>query len=156
MAYTSLPGLPFELWQSIASHLSNADIKSCRLACSQSNNAALLRIDRVFLSANPLNVKVLRGRVSHAKFRHGVTEIIWDEARLPGGPQRTCETYDGNELLSDEEETGNTREGTRKYGSVYREEIERHKPEEGELCPRWFRMPTRKISRILGHGGVRT
>ncbi|CAG8899762.1 unnamed protein product [Penicillium egyptiacum] len=141
MTYTSLPGLPFELWQSIALHLSNANIKSYRLACSQFNSAALLRIDRVFLSANPLNIEVFGGIASHDKFCHGVTEIIWDEARLPTGSQRTCGIDEGHELLSNEDEPGNTREWARNYGSMFQEEIvERHQPEEEDWCPRWFKQ----------------
>jgi hypothetical protein len=88
MAYTSPPTLPLELWDCIESHLSNADIKSLRLACKQFNNTVFLRLNRVFLSANPVNIEVFRNIASHDKFRHQVNEIIWDEARLYRGPAR--------------------------------------------------------------------
>lgn len=52
---------------------------------------------------NPLSTEVVRGIASHDKVRHGVAEI-------PTGPQRICETDEGNELLPDDEEPGNTRE----------------------------------------------
>lgn len=42
----------------------------------------LLRLDRVFLSANPLNIRVFRAIADHEHFRHRVTEIVWDDARL--------------------------------------------------------------------------
>lgn len=86
MAYTTLPTLLFELWGCIASYLSSSDIKNLRLSCVQFKNAPILRIDRVFLSANPLNVEVFRCIADHDKFRHSVTEIIWDDARLARGP----------------------------------------------------------------------
>lgn len=89
MAYTSLPALPFKLWGYITSHLSNTDIKSLRLVCSKFNNEVFLRLDRVFISANPLNIEVFRNIASHDKFRYLVTEIVWDEARLPRGPGNT-------------------------------------------------------------------
>lgn len=71
---------------------------SFRLTCTQINNAVPLRIDRVFLSANPLNIEVFRKIASHEKFRHSTTEVIWVEARLPRGPQRIDETAEGNEF----------------------------------------------------------
>ncbi|KAJ5471184.1 hypothetical protein N7530_008541 [Penicillium desertorum] len=140
MAYTSLPALPFELWGCVTSHLSNTDIKSLRLACNQFNNAVSLCLNRVFLSANPLNIEVFRNIALHDKFRHLVTEIIWDEARLPRGPQRTPETDEGQELLSDEDKHDNSREWAKKYHTRYREEIiERHKYKEENGCPKWFK-----------------
>ncbi|KAJ5581668.1 hypothetical protein N7535_000288 [Penicillium sp. DV-2018c] len=72
MAYASLQALPLELWGSIESHLSNADLKSLRLACKQFNNSVSLRFDRVFLSANSLKIEVFRNIASHDKFRHRV------------------------------------------------------------------------------------
>jgi hypothetical protein len=72
------PYLPFELWSCIAGYLTNADVKSLRLTCAQFNNAVPLRIDRVFLSANPLNIEVFRKIASHKKFRHSVNEVIRD------------------------------------------------------------------------------
>ncbi|KAJ5581465.1 hypothetical protein N7535_000085 [Penicillium sp. DV-2018c] len=141
MAYTSPPALPLELWGCIESHLSNADIKSLRLACKQFNNTVSLRLNRVFLSANPLNIEVFRNIASHDKFRHQINEIIWDEARLNRGPARIIhDTNEGHELLSDEDEPDNNREWAAEYDIQYREEItERHEFEEGGECPRWFK-----------------
>ncbi|CRL30439.1 Immunoglobulin/major histocompatibility complex, conserved site [Penicillium camemberti] len=86
MAHTIMPALPLELWGCITSYLSNSDIKNLRLTCVQFKNASILRIDRVFLSANPLNVKVFRCIAGHKKFRHSITEIIWRRA-WPGAPR---------------------------------------------------------------------
>jgi hypothetical protein len=137
---SNLPALPFEIWGCIGSYLSNADIKTFRLACSQFNNAVYLRLDRVFLSANPPNIEVFCSIASHEKFRHKVTEIIWDEARLPRGPRRTTDLGDGHELLSDEDEPDNAREWAKGYGIYAREKIiERHQDEEKDGCPKWFK-----------------
>ncbi|KAJ5130216.1 uncharacterized protein N7515_006255 [Penicillium bovifimosum] len=137
---TSPPALPLELWGCIDSHLSNADIKSLRLTCKQFNNTVFLRLNRVFLSANPLNIEVFRNIASHDKFRHQVNEIIWDEARLQRGPKRTSDPDEGHELLSDEDEPDNNREWAAAYDPEYREEIIKlHETEEGDRCPRWFK-----------------
>lgn len=119
MTSNSFPALPFELWESVSSHLSNPDIKSLRLACTQFSNAATPRIQRVFLSANPLNIAVFRGIAGHNKFRHRVTEIIWGEARLVRGPPRIDQPDEGNGLLSDEEDPENIREWARNLGSMW-------------------------------------
>lgn len=149
MTYASLPALPFELWGYIGSHLSNADIKTFRLACSQFNNAVFLRIDRVFLSANPLNIKVFRSIASHDQFRRRVTEIVWDEARLPRGPQRIWENNEGHELLSDEDEP--VKEWAKDYIGLYvREQIfKRHDDEEEYGCPLWFKIECDKNRREM-------
>lgn len=84
----SVPALPFELWDAISSHLPNRDIKSMRLVCKQFHNAARLRLHRVFLSANPLNIEVFRAIADHDTFRHRVKEIVWDDARFLKGPRR--------------------------------------------------------------------
>ncbi|KAJ5570873.1 hypothetical protein N7535_004533 [Penicillium sp. DV-2018c] len=115
MAYTSPPALPLELWSCIASYLSNADMKSLRLTCKQFNNTVSLRLNRVFLSANPLNIEVFRNIASHDKFRHQVNEIIWDEARLHRGPERIQDINEGHELVSDEDEPYNDREWAAEY-----------------------------------------
>ncbi|KAJ5582087.1 hypothetical protein N7535_000707 [Penicillium sp. DV-2018c] len=130
------PVLPLEPWRCIGSHLSNADIKSLRLACKQFNNAVSLRFDRVFLSANPLNIEVLRNIASHDQFRHQVKELIWDEARLYRGPPRMDDDMEGLEYLSDEDgskETGLSLEYRVK------ELIRLHGSEEGDGCPLWFK-----------------
>ncbi|KAJ5509684.1 hypothetical protein N7527_011827 [Penicillium freii] len=117
---------------------STSRISASSLSCVQFKNASILRIDRVFLSANPLNVEVFRCIAGHDKFRHGVTEIVWDEARLARGPHGFKESAEGNENLSDEDEAGTTREWAQGYGSYPQEQIlERHEFEDG--CPKWFK-----------------
>lgn len=150
MTGASLTPLPFELWGFIACYLSNADIKSLRLTCIQVNNAVPLRIDRVFLSANPLNIEVFRKIASHEKFRHSVIEMVWDEARLPRGPQRIDQTDEGHELLSDEDEPNNTREWAENYSDYFREKLmEQHEHEEESGCPKWFKDACEENLRIL-------
>jgi hypothetical protein len=78
----SLSALPVELADHITSFLSNHDIKSLRLTCSYLHSRVTLRLKRVFISANPLNIKVVEEVANHEQFRRGVTEIIWDEAYL--------------------------------------------------------------------------
>ncbi|KAH6621141.1 hypothetical protein B0J18DRAFT_466753 [Chaetomium sp. MPI-SDFR-AT-0129] len=74
--------LPLELFSSIASHLPNRDIKNLRLVCRAACSVAELRIPRVFLSANRLNVDVLHAIADHETYRKQVVEIVWDDARL--------------------------------------------------------------------------
>lgn len=78
-----LTGFPCELLGIIVSQLENSDIKNLRLSCKLLASTSPLRITRVFLSANPLNVRVFRAIADHEEYRHGVTEIIYDDARLP-------------------------------------------------------------------------
>ncbi|KAJ5135335.1 uncharacterized protein N7515_004613 [Penicillium bovifimosum] len=143
MAYA--PALPLELWGCIESHLSNADIKSLRLTCKQLSNIVFLRFNRVFLSANPLNIEVFRNIASHDKYRYQVNEIIWDEARLRRGPPRRTQFDEvhPHELLSDEENDDNPYEWAGIYGKhptrYTKEMTERHGYEEEHACPKWFR-----------------
>ncbi|KAM0515009.1 hypothetical protein ACHAPE_006331 [Trichoderma viride] len=74
--------LPPEIIQNILGHLDNRAIKSLRLTCRWLSAIAALRINRVFLSANPLNIQVFRAIADHDVFRHGIVEIIYDDARL--------------------------------------------------------------------------
>ncbi|CAG8013485.1 unnamed protein product [Penicillium salamii] len=147
MTGASLIPLPLELWGLIAGYLSNADLKSLRLTCTKITNAVPLRINRVFLSANPLNIDVFRKIASHEQFRHLVTEVIWDEARLPRGPPRMNTTSEGHELLSDEDEPNNTRAGTEFY---YKETLMgQHKDEDQVGCPKWFKDDCDENLRVL-------
>ena len=75
----NLPTLPAELVHNIANFLPNRDIKSLRLTSRFVHNCVKLRLDRVFISANPLNIHVVEEVANHEYFRKGVTEIIWDE-----------------------------------------------------------------------------
>ncbi|RFN54514.1 hypothetical protein FIE12Z_1302 [Fusarium flagelliforme] len=74
--------LPKELRDSVYLHLDNSDIKNLRATCSAMNRDVPLRLSRVFLSANSLNIKVFRAVADHERLRHSVTEIVWDDARL--------------------------------------------------------------------------
>ncbi|QPC77061.1 hypothetical protein HYE68_007813 [Fusarium pseudograminearum] len=92
---TSVPllqKLPDELFHSILDRLPNRDLKSLRLTCRCLSSQVILRLDRVFISANPLNVKVFLDVASHEVFRQQVKEIIWDDATLL--PVPTQDDYD--------------------------------------------------------------
>lgn len=75
--------LPPELHSYIFSYLPNSDIKSLRLTCRALHTRTQLRLNRLFLSANPLNISVFRAVVGDETFRHGITEIVWDDALFP-------------------------------------------------------------------------
>lgn len=77
-----LTRLPMELIQTIVGSLDNRSIKNLRLTCRYFAATAALRIPRVFLSANPLNIQVFRSIADHDVYRHKVIEIIYDDARL--------------------------------------------------------------------------
>lgn len=72
--------LPAELIVPILSHLPNRDIKNLRLTCRFMHAIAKLRLNRVFLSANPRDVEVFCAVADNDTFRMGVVEIIWDDA----------------------------------------------------------------------------
>ena len=105
----TIPDLPWELWRIIEIYLSNSDIKSMRLASRQFITAVELRFPRVFLSANPLNIKVFRAVADHNRFRHAVREIVWDDARFSRGPRQFTRSPGWNDL-SDEDVSDNERE----------------------------------------------
>ncbi|KAL6787135.1 hypothetical protein J3E68DRAFT_445673 [Trichoderma sp. SZMC 28012] len=77
----TLPSLPKELWDQIATYLTGRDVKRLRLAC-KSLSGIPLPLDRVFISANRIDINVFRYVGNHDVFRHCVREIIWDEARF--------------------------------------------------------------------------
>lgn len=76
--------LPVELLAAVVSFLANKDVKILRLTSKTLKERTLLRLDRVFLSANPRNIEVFRAVADHEEFRQRVKEIIWDDAQLPG------------------------------------------------------------------------
>ena len=78
----SLAALPVEIIITITGYLPNRSIKTLRLACRTLCNTVCLRLDRVFLSPNPLNIAVFRAIADSETFRHGIKEIIWDDARF--------------------------------------------------------------------------
>lgn len=75
--------LPPELLSNVCSHLDNTDIKTLRLTCALASDAVPLRLERVFLSPNPLNISVFRAVADHPVLRLAVREIVYDDARLP-------------------------------------------------------------------------
>lgn len=98
--------LPNELYAPILLHLRNRDIKSVRLTCKFLHSIAHLRLHRVFLSANPRNIQVLRDIADSDTFRQGVTELIWDDARLKGAQSQfqteQFQDFDDEEWAADE------------------------------------------------------
>jgi hypothetical protein len=74
--------LPTEIIGIITSSFTQSDLKNLRLTCLSLSKQVQPRLSRVFLSANPLNVSVFRAIADHDRFRHGVSEIVWDDARL--------------------------------------------------------------------------
>ncbi|ROT38193.1 hypothetical protein SODALDRAFT_312748 [Sodiomyces alkalinus F11] len=97
--------IPNEVFQDIISYLPNSDIKNLRLVCRFFRNKVSSQLERVFLSANPLNIQVLRNIADHDIFRHGVVEIIWDDARLER-PSRTGDDGDDDHDDDDDDEEG--------------------------------------------------
>ncbi|CEL01121.1 hypothetical protein ASPCAL00713 [Aspergillus calidoustus] len=93
-----LSELPAELLHLIVGYLPNKGIKALRLTCRTLCNAAQLRLDRVFLSANPLNIAVFRAVADSDTYRHGVKEIVWDDARLEKPPPRNIYRDEAEEI----------------------------------------------------------
>lgn len=91
----SLLRLPAVLHDPIISHLTNRDIKSLRLTCAFFHGIARLRLHRVFISAHHRDVQVLRAVADSDAFRSGVTELIWDDARLSNSPH-LAQAHDEN------------------------------------------------------------
>ncbi|KAF4969558.1 hypothetical protein FSARC_3241 [Fusarium sarcochroum] len=89
-----LSQLPKELRDIVYSYVERNDTKSLRVTCSAMAKDVPLRFDRVFLSANSLNIQVFRAIADHESFRHQVSEIIWDDARLSTGPELEEERLD--------------------------------------------------------------
>ncbi|RKL39442.1 hypothetical protein BFJ72_g6916 [Fusarium proliferatum] len=78
----TLHTLPNELLGAICCLLCNRDIKNLRLTCRALGEKSPLRLNRVFISANPRNIEVLLAVANHDVFRHRVKEIIWDDSLL--------------------------------------------------------------------------
>lgn len=76
-----LSALPLEVLEMITSNLDNADLKNLRLT-STLGFAIRLHIKRVYLSANPLNIKVLKAIADNDLYRNDVRELIWDDSYL--------------------------------------------------------------------------
>ncbi|KAM0332198.1 hypothetical protein ACHAQA_002473 [Verticillium albo-atrum] len=82
-AQCRLVRLPTELLEVVISYLTNGDIKALRLTCKSVRDVVHLRLTRIFLSPNPRNVQVFKAIARHQTYRQRVTEIIYDDARLP-------------------------------------------------------------------------
>ncbi|KAL3479630.1 hypothetical protein BJX99DRAFT_255356 [Aspergillus californicus] len=106
MAVQNFTSLPVEVIALIAGYLPNIGIKSLRLTCRTLCNTVRLRLDRAFLSANPLNIAVFRAIADSETFRHGIKEIIWDDARFIKTPDGEFHPADEREDLWIEEESG--------------------------------------------------
>lgn len=77
-----LTRIPPELLEMVLSDLPNSDRKSLRRATRTLGALVLLRIQRVFLSANSRNIAVFCAVADHEALRHDVKEIVWDDAQL--------------------------------------------------------------------------
>ncbi|KAJ4193817.1 hypothetical protein NW759_016563 [Fusarium solani] len=95
--------LPNELVGSICHLLPNSTIKNLRLTCRFLADKSQLRLRRVFISPSLHDLDALRGIADHDKFRHGVEEIIWDDATFKS-IQSHEEEYPYDWISSTEEE----------------------------------------------------
>ncbi|KAL4886047.1 hypothetical protein BJY04DRAFT_213586 [Aspergillus karnatakaensis] len=82
-----LTHLSAELLHIIIDSLPNKAIKALRLTCKALCNAAQLRLDRVFLSANPLNVAVFRAVADSDAYRPPHRNIYNDDIDEIEDPQ---------------------------------------------------------------------
>ncbi|KAJ4214837.1 hypothetical protein NW757_014717, partial [Fusarium falciforme] len=95
--------LPNELVGSICHLLPNSTIKNLRLTCRFLADKSQLRLRRVFISPSLHDLDALRGIADHDKFRHGIEEIIWDDATFKS-IQSHEEEYPYDWISSTEEE----------------------------------------------------
>lgn len=91
----SLSTLPPELLQAVVSVLSNRDIKNLRLTGRYFGRVARLRLNRIFLSPHPFDIKVLYHVAQHEAYREHVTELIYDDARFDEPKDEISEYFDG-------------------------------------------------------------
>ncbi|KAM0490722.1 hypothetical protein ACHAP8_011267 [Fusarium lateritium] len=115
--------LPNELAVSIFDLLPNRDIKNLRLTCRYLNRHAPLRFDRVFISANPLNIKVFLAIANHDTFRKQVKELIWDDATLQSSKSSGHDSDDDYES-DDDGSDDNDYQGNSRFQQLCREAIE--------------------------------
>ncbi|KAI0466324.1 hypothetical protein F4859DRAFT_507424 [Xylaria cf. heliscus] len=89
-ARSALGRLPAELLSAIISNLSNRDIKNLRLTNTFFCDTAQLRLSRVFLSANPLNVAVFNAIANHETYfrpEYGFIDSDDERPRWRLGPE---------------------------------------------------------------------
>ncbi|KAH8658416.1 hypothetical protein BX600DRAFT_469088 [Xylariales sp. PMI_506] len=137
---TTLASLPAEICVAVASLLANRDIKNLRLTCRALRDNYALRMDRVFLSANPLNIQVFRSIADHEILRHGIVEIIWDDARLVGdvsqGEEDEMDQFEG--YPSDESGSGSENSVPRWFSLCRRRNLDDERSRKGlEERPAW-------------------
>ncbi|KAM0546634.1 hypothetical protein ACHAPJ_010772 [Fusarium lateritium] len=136
--------LPDELIGSICDFLPNSDIKNLRLASRFLGQKSRLRISRVFISAHPRNLDVVRAIADHETFRLGIEEIIWDDATLkPIEPFRRENEYrwfDEDEEEGDygeeDEETIERQEMVKWYGRACLDSVKKAKHRVARVAPR--------------------
>lgn len=127
---SQLLNCPTEILIAICRHLPNRDVKSLRLSCTRLKSVAPLRLDRVFLSANPRNVDVFNAVAADEVFRHQVVEIIWDDALLVEDA-----TQDSDSWLGTSDDEFYFGEEGKQYGDDATSEAEEGKD---RGFPRWF------------------
>ena len=88
--------LPAEILTAIPVYLPNRDIKSLRLTCQTLHATSKLRLERVFLSANPRNIDVFRAIAEHEVLRKQIVEIVWDDTLLQDEPGPRRSGYEGS------------------------------------------------------------
>ncbi|OBT96239.1 hypothetical protein VE01_05822 [Pseudogymnoascus verrucosus] len=125
--------LPPEIVKIIVDQVPNSTIKSLRLTCRLFLETVDLRLDRVFISANPRNVEVFTAIANHEVFRAKITEIIWDDAILYVRPMPRSEVealYGSDDEYQDyvDEDEGRDENGIDWRGDV----------------PGWFRIGCRE------------
>ncbi|KAL3590968.1 hypothetical protein FPOAC2_13173 [Fusarium poae] len=127
-----LPKLPKELRDEIYAHLKSDDVKNLRATCSAMAKLIPLSFDRVFISANSLNLKVFRAIADDEIIRHQVTEIVWDDARLTTKPdlEEDRDEYEEDDVDPDDIVTDNgCPHWFRKWRSDYIDPGSRHLPD---------------------------
>lgn len=74
--------LPVELVASICDHLDNRSIKNLRLTCRIFAQLAVLRFNRLFISASPRDIEVFCAVAGCDALRNQVKEIIWVDTTM--------------------------------------------------------------------------
>ncbi|KAL6913365.1 hypothetical protein FSST1_011125 [Fusarium sambucinum] len=110
--------LPGEILNQVISELPNADIKNLRQTCTYLKDIAHPLISRLFLSANLSDIQVFRAAIDHEIYRHDVTEIIYDDARLGH-----ADDMDGGSMSDFEDDIGDVTGVPEWYLDVYRENL---------------------------------
>lgn len=160
MVYASskLLQLPVEILTAIPLCLPNRDIKNFRLTCRTLCATTQLRLDRVFLSANPRNIEVVRAIAGHETFRKQIVEIIWDDAQLKDepGPRKSGDpespNFDPDSTPDFDEEIDNTDDEEDNSEEKDDDDDDNNKE---ERYPQWFTKACQKnIQDMKSHQGI--